>query len=257
MLSLKEIFTMQTTLQTMRKDEQGFTLVELAVVMIIIGLLIGGILKGQELITNARITSTIGEMEGLGAAYNDFRNQFNALPGDMGTATTRIANCVNIPACANGAGANAGIIDGVVGGAAGNDETVFFFGQLLAAGYISSMDGSNDGTTPEFGVTNPTSSIEGGFLVGDTRAGGMVGFAAGEFRPGVYLVHNGSVGAVAADGGGLTGQQAANIDRRLDDGIAGSGSILGDTTASCDGAGVPRAYDQAAGDSSCAIAYRL
>jgi len=81
---------MNTSIKKIREDQKGFTLVELAVVMIIIGLLIGGILKGQELITNARITSTIGEMEGISAAYNDFRNQFNAVPGDLSAANAAL-----------------------------------------------------------------------------------------------------------------------------------------------------------------------
>lgn len=244
---------MKTFAQTLRKEE-GFTLVELAVVMIIIGLLIGGILKGQELITNARITSTIGEMEGISAAYNDFRNQFNAVPGDMNNANVRIANCgagtANL-ACTNGNGN--GVIGVVVGGAAAG-ESIGFFGQLLAAGYITGMDGS--AAAAAFGITNPTSSVEGGFLVGDTRAAAaLVGFTAAEFRPGAYLVHGGIVGNVANGTGTLTGQQAANIDRRLDDGIPSTGSILGDAGALCRTAATN--YNQAAGNSSCSIAYRM
>ena len=248
---------MKTLNETIRKED-GFTLVELAVVMIIIGLLIGGILKGQELITNARVTSTIGEMEGISAAYNDFRNQFNSLPGDMSTAagaTGRIANCTAIAACVNGNG-DGDLEIGVGGAAAG--EAVGFYGQLLAAGYITGMDGSAAPGAAEFGVTNPTSSVDGGFLAGDTRGAAAVGFAGAELRPGVYLVHNGVVGAVGGATGGLTGQQAASIDRRLDDGLASTGSIIGDNGAGCAGAaGPPREYNQAAQNSTCAIAYRL
>ncbi len=244
---------MDYSIKHIKENEKGFTLVELAVVMIIIGLLIGGILKGQELITNARVTSTIGQMEGLSAAYNDFRNQFNAMPGDMSTAALRVANCANVDACDDGDGD--GIIGLDVGEAGGNDEGTFFFGQLLAAGYITGMDGTDDGAAASFGVTMPASSVEGGFLIGDTRTG-VTGFAAGEFRPGVYLVHNGSVTDVGNSTGSLTGQQAASIDRRLDDGIASTGSIIGDN-GDCDDGAAPRSYEQADQSVGCAIAYRL
>lgn len=247
---------MNTSIQKIRKDEKGFTLVELAVVMIIIGLLIGGILKGQELITNARVTSTIGEMEGISAAYNDFRNQFNAIPGDMNTAAGaagRVQGCNAVAACANGDGD--GLVDVNIGAAgAGNNEGVFFFGQMLAAGYITGMDGTaNNGG---FGISNPGSSLEGGFLVGDTR-NGFTGFTAAEFRPGVYLVHSGIIGG-GANSGSITGQQAASIDRRLDDGTPNTGAIIAETAVGANGCRQAAGnYNQAAQQAACMISYRM
>ncbi len=245
---------MNTSIEALRKDEQGFTLVELAVVMIIIGLLIGGILKGQELITNARVTSTIGEMEGISAAYNDFRNQFNAVPGDLSAANAalRINSCAASPVCNQGGNGN-GVVNVNVGAAAAAGEGTAFFGHLLGAGYITGMHGTVLAPL-SFGITNPTSSLDGGFLVGDTRQG-VTGFTAAELRTGIYLVHNGVTTLVNNTSGAITGQQAASIDRRLDDGIPSTGSIIGDAGALCRTAATN--YNQAANNSSCAIAYRM
>ncbi|HIL28602.1 MAG TPA: prepilin-type N-terminal cleavage/methylation domain-containing protein, partial [Micavibrio sp.] len=87
---------------TADKKQAGFTLVELAVVMIIIGLLIGGVLKGQELIANAQIASTVAGIKGIDAATSTFNDTYNAFPGDMSNALTRLPNCA--APCANGNG---------------------------------------------------------------------------------------------------------------------------------------------------------
>ena len=79
------------------KRQAGFTLVELAVVMIIIGLLIGGVLKGQELIANAQITGTASAIKGIDAATTTFRDTFATMPGDMRTPNTRLPNCAAAP----------------------------------------------------------------------------------------------------------------------------------------------------------------
>jgi prepilin-type N-terminal cleavage/methylation domain-containing protein len=62
--------------------QSGFTLVEIAIVLVIIGLLLGGVLKGQELIENARIKSIVNDMKAVQAAHNGYLDRYRLLPGD-------------------------------------------------------------------------------------------------------------------------------------------------------------------------------
>ena len=64
------------------RAEGGFTLVELAIVMIIIGLLIAGVLKGQALIANAQVTATVAQIKSIEAATSTFRDTYASIPGD-------------------------------------------------------------------------------------------------------------------------------------------------------------------------------
>jgi len=66
----------------MTKRMQGFTLVEIAIVLVIIGLLLGGILKGQEMITQAKIKNVIADFSGVSAAYHGYQDRYRAIPGD-------------------------------------------------------------------------------------------------------------------------------------------------------------------------------
>ena len=63
--------------RTMRPDHRqcGFTLVEIAIVLVIIGLLLGAILKGQEMITQARIKNVINDFNGISAAYASYQDR--------------------------------------------------------------------------------------------------------------------------------------------------------------------------------------
>lgn len=71
----------------MNKKQSGFTLVEIAIVLVIIGLLLGGVLKGQEMVENARIKSVIGDINGVSAAYNTYFDRYKAIPGDEAALT--------------------------------------------------------------------------------------------------------------------------------------------------------------------------
>ncbi len=118
-------------------NTNGFTIVELAIVMVVIGLLIGVILKGQELIANARYKAVISQASDLTNAYYTYLNQYGKYPGDDITATSRWGTAV--PPTADGN--NNGKIDGLEPRRANQ--------HLALAGIIT---GSYNGTTQDIPV---------------------------------------------------------------------------------------------------------
>jgi len=113
------------------KRQQGFTLIEIAIVLVIIGLLLGGVLKGQELITSARVRNIISTQDGIKAAYFGFLDRYRALPGDYTTATTNINGVAATAACGNGNGNGNGRVE------AANQESVLAWEHLSKAGFIN------------------------------------------------------------------------------------------------------------------------
>ena len=94
--------------------QRGFTLVELAIVLVIIGLLLGGILKGQELITSARVRNIADQNSGIQAAYFGFIDRYRQIPGDMTgpVACQQIGNDVaGCPGAGVGGDANGRLLD--------------------------------------------------------------------------------------------------------------------------------------------------
>lgn len=234
---------------TMGKESgKGFTLVELAIVMMIIGLLIGGVLKGQELLANASITSTIAQVNAYQAAFTSFQDTYSQLPGDMVNATARVPNCSASTFCFNGNG------DGMIGATSGNTmqtsqagttslpqvETTMFWKHLLLADLISGITPSANPGEPAWGETHPSSNLRGGFLVAHKTTSEPNFFPSGTFlmlRGGPRIVG----GSTASANTPLSPREAWVLDTKIDDGHPNTGYVAGEHVANgcktSDGAG--------------------
>jgi prepilin-type N-terminal cleavage/methylation domain-containing protein len=189
-------------IMTTRKGIQGqggFTLVEIAIVLVIVGLLLGGILKGQEMITQAKIKNIVNDFNGLSAAIYSYQDRYRALPGDDRTAAGRWAASNAVSGDGNGviAGAyNATITTTPTGG----QESNSFWWHLRLAGFVPGQ------TTGAADVTQPNNAANG--IVG-VQSGAM-GFVSN-----VICTSN------------LPDKIAIAVDGQMDDGTATSGQVRG------------------------------
>ncbi len=247
-----------------RKSEKGFTLVELAIVMIIIGLLIGGVLKGQELINNAQIAAVVTEVKGFDTAINTFRDSFAGYPGDLRTPDTRIQGCGAIGIGCDGTGNGDGRIgpDAVLGvtavsaaannGGAGENKAAW--SQMEAAAVISAVDSADNTLT--YGTGLPQSAFgNGGYRISYHGGGAINAGAVGAAGHYLQLGLSPTLAINAANSEFMTASQAARIDRKMDNGVPGTGSIREVGAAgTCQAGGV---YDEATNLATCALVIGL
>jgi prepilin-type N-terminal cleavage/methylation domain-containing protein len=203
------------------RKQAGFTLVEIAIVLVIIGLLLGGILKGQEMIAQARIKNAINDFNGVTVAITSYQDRYRALPGDDANATTRWTT--QTPGKGNGDGTiagkyNANDTSGTGGAPADGKESNLFWQHLRIAGFVSGLTtGTGSGTPPQNAV---------GGIVGVESA--VVGTSGLGFTSLIICSSN------------LPDKVAIAVDTQTDDGTSAAGQVRAqlqtqsnpDTTAS-------------------------
>jgi len=183
--------------------QNGFTLVEIALVLVVTGLLIGGVFKARELIFNANLKRIERDKAGIVAAIFSYQDRYRQLPGDDNFAKQRFpiySDGINDPAATDINGDNNATIDGSWNGTA-NSETANFWKHLRASGLIQG-DGDDD--------TQPTNAF-----------GGIVGIRDGS------LLISGHVMII----GSISGGTAKILENRLDDSDPTTGRIQSDITS--------------------------
>jgi prepilin-type N-terminal cleavage/methylation domain-containing protein len=184
----------------MKARQTGFTLVEIAIVLVIIGLLLGGILKGQEMITQAKIKNVIADFSGVSAAYHGYQDRYRAIPGDDPNAATRWAVA---PAAVQGDGN--GVVAGAYNSATVTDESRKWWDHLRRAGFVSGS-----------GTSQPFNAVTGQIGVQTGDAGSPIGPAMG------------GISGLMMCSANLPDKIAIAVDTQMDDGAPDKGTVRAD-----------------------------
>lgn len=186
------------------KKQTGFTLIELAIVLVIIGLLLGGVLKGQELINSAKVKSFASDFRNIPVFIYGYQDKFKALPGDDANVQTHVGTSATIT---TNAGKGNGQLDGRWNDAvAATSETALFWQHVRLAGLAQ---GATDITATDYYPKNAD--------------GGEIGIEASRTtNPAIA----GIKGTYVICSKGILGKYVKQLDTTMDNGETDSGSMM-------------------------------
>jgi len=207
------------TLLAFIKDQRGYSLIELSIVLVVISVLIGGVLRGKELIDQACLKSALSQVEDFRRAVYLYQSLYGGLPGDSPNMKQYL-----------GGNLREGDGDGIISGD-GLDPTAeafIFWQHLHAAQLIANPGNSESGNEVTFGHGVPKARVGGGWTITFEPESSLPGhwFRLGEKH------------GTKNDGPLLTPRQALSLDRQGDDGNPKMGRIqardgFGTSSGSC------------------------
>jgi prepilin-type N-terminal cleavage/methylation domain-containing protein len=210
----------------MKRNQSGFTLIEIAIVLVIIGLLLGGVLKGQELINSAKVKNLANDFKNVPIFIYGYQDKFRSLPGDDINVASHVSN--GTPCTPDAAGKCAlgnGLIDGAWNATAITDESFVFWEHVRKAGLLS---GSTDVAAGDFAPVNTN--------------GGRIGVQS---NVNFTTITKDSAGTASLITGtyvvcstGILGKYVVQLDTTLDNGNADTGSMRAIAATASDGKSV-------------------
>lgn len=217
--------------------QRAFSLVELSIVLVILGLLVGGVLSGQSLIRASELRSLASDLARYQTAVYTFRDKYFALPGDMTNATTfwgvrastgSDATCHQTINSTTGTcnGDGNGSIDFIAGDATAGGERFAGWQHLARAGLVEGNYTGASGSASSYvtlaGTNCPRTKMSDG-LIRLAWIGGPVSGHANLFD-GPYSFNLLELGSTS--GPALKPEEMWNIDTKMDDGRPATGNIL-------------------------------
>ena len=179
----------------MRMTRQtGFTLVEIAIVLVIVGLLLGGILKGQEMIVQSKIKNAMADFSGISAAYAGYQDRYRAIPGDDPNSSTRWSGST--------AGNGNGTVAGLYNSQTETDESRLWWDHLRRAGFVAGI-----------GTHQPGNALTG-----------ILGVQTGDGKGKTVL---GGFSSLIICSANIPDKVAIALDMSMDDGLMLSGAVRG------------------------------
>jgi len=192
----------------MRNRQPGFTLVEIAIVLVIIGLLLGGVMKGQELINSAKVKNFANDFRNIPLFVYGYQDKFKAIPGDDANVDAHLGATLCPPAASckattSGQIQGNGVIEGAWNSASHGDESYRFWQHVRMAGIAA---GPTDVGSPDYLPKN--------------AEGNIIGITSGANSPITTLK-----GTYVACSQGILGKFAKQLDITLDDGNTATGAL--------------------------------
>jgi prepilin-type N-terminal cleavage/methylation domain-containing protein len=199
-------------------NQKGFTLIEIAIVLVIIGLLLGGVLKGQELINNAKVKSYATDFRNIPVQLYGYQDRFKSLPGDDALVVTHIPAAT---LATTGGTVGNGVIDGAWNSAVNTDESCLFWQHVRLAGFANGSTTVSCAANADYWPKNAN-----GGQIGIQSNVTLATFSAGNGPPGSYVICSSNI----------LGQFVLQLDSLMDDGNPATGTMRAIQTSAVGGA---------------------